>query len=665
MPPGDSHEQPTPIPAGESLPGAPLSRRLWLTAKRISAESGNVAVVLVLLGMVALPVISALWRRATGQSLVSATVLVQHLTLWVGFLGALLATRAGKHLHLTTLDLFPEGRARRLVKVFTSWVAAAVTAVLAYAAAKLVRAETEAPRLVVAGIPFWWSMMVMPIACAAMSLGFAWRVDPGRYRPLTRFLGLAVVALVLLWGEAALPEPGGWPLERLGAPGAAFSRAAAALGGLLGPLATPNALAWVFGGAVVLAFLLGAPVFVGMAGLAMVLFVKDGTPVAAVPTQTFTLVSSPTLAAVPLLTVAGYVLAEGGAAQRLVRAYKGLLGWMPGGLAVMAAVVAALFTTFTGASGVTILALGGLLLPSLIEDRYPEGFSVGLVTAAGSLGLLFPPSLPVILYGVVAGTPIEDLFLGGLIPGVLMIVLVAAYGVYTGVKSGAPRQPFRPREALASLWEAKWDLGLPTLVVVVVVAGFATIVEASAIAAAYALLVELVVFREVKPLAELPRVLLNAGTLVGSVLILLGVALGLTSWFVDAEIPSQLVEWMTAHVRSPALFLLMLNVVLLVLGSVLEIYSAIVVVAPLVAPLGKAYGIDAVHLGVVFLANLELGFLFPPMGLNLFLSAQRFGKPLPYVYRKAAPFLAIMAAGVLLITYLEPITTGVVRLVKG
>jgi len=654
-----------PLPVSEPPESVRALRRVREVGKRISVEAGNLAVVLVLLGMVALPVVAALWRRLTGQSLVSAAVLVQHLTLWIGFLGALLATRAGKHLHLTTLDLVPAGHARNLVKLVTNWVSAAVTAVLAYAAAKLVRAETESPRLVVAGIPFWWSMTVMPVACLAMSMVFAWRSEPGRWRWLKRLGGLAVVALVLLWGEAALPDPGGWPLARLGVWGREFSAAAGALRSLLGPLATPGALVWTFGTAVVLAFLLGAPVFVGMAGMAMVLFVKDSTPVAAVPTQTFTLVSSPTLAAVPLLTVAGYILAEGGAAQRLVRAYRGLFGWMPGGLAVMATVVAALFTTFTGGSGVTILALGGLLLPSLLEEKYPEGFSVGLVTAAGSLGLLFPPSLPVILYSVVAGTPIEDLFLGGFLPGTLMIVMVGAYGVWTGVKHGAPRQPFRPREAFASLWVAKWDLGLPTLVVVAVISGFATIVEASAMAAAYALVVELVIFREIKPFSGLPKVLLDAGTLVGSVLILLGVALGLTSWFVDAEIPTQLVEWMTTHVRSPALFLLMLNVVLLVLGSVLEIYSAIVVVAPLVAPLGKAYGIDAVHLGVVFLANLELGFLFPPMGLNLFLSAQRFGKPLPYVYKKAFPFLIIMSAGVLLITYLEPITTGVVRLVKG
>ncbi len=655
-PPGGAEAGP------DGTPG-PL-RRAGRLVKRGATWTGDLFVVVVLLAMVTLPVVSSMWRRVTGESIPSATVLVQHLTLWVGFLGALLATRSGKHLHLTTLDLFPGGRAREAVEVFTRWVSAAVTAVLAYASARLIHVEAES-RMVVGGIPFWWSMLVMPFALAGMSLAFAWRANPGPRRRLLRLAGLSVVLFTFLWSEASLPDPGSWPLDALGAPGRGFAALAAGLGKLLGPLATPGALVWTFGAAVGLAFLLGAPVFVGMAGLAMVLFVKDMTPVAAVPTQTFTLVSSPTLAAIPLLTVAGYILAEGGAAQRLVRAYRGLFGWMPGGLAVMAVVVAAIFTTFTGASGVTILALGGLLLPSLLEDGYPEGFSVGLVTAAGSLGLLFPPSLPVILYGVVAGTAIEDLFIGGLVPGILMIVLVAAYGVWMGVRFKAPRQKFRPAEALRSMWEAKWDLGLPTLVIVVVLTGFATIVEASAIAAAYALFVELVIFRDLKPFSQLPRVLLDAGTLVGSVLILLGVALGLTSWFVDAEIPTQLVNWMTTHVKSPALFLLMLNVVLLVLGSVLEIYSAIVVVAPLVAPLGVAYGIDPVHLGVVFLANLELGFLLPPMGLNLFLSAQRFGKPLPFVYRKAFPFLVIMSAGVLLVTYLEPITTGVVRLVKG
>ena len=629
--------------------------------RRGAIVAGNVAVVMVVLAMIALPVWATLVRRFNWQ-LPGTAVLVQHLTLWIGFLGALLATRKGKHLHLSTLDMVREGWPKRAARLFIAAVSTAVCALLAFASARLVRVEADASREILRGVPFWWSMTIMPVACAFMALVFAWRGERGRWRWVQRGVSLGVALLVLLAGEAAAPDPAGWPLGRLGALGSGFSAAASGLGALLGPLVRPDVLVWPLLVAVLAAFLLGAPVFVGMAGLAMALFLRDGTPVAAVPTQTFTLVSSPTLAAVPLLTVAGYVLAEGGAAQRLVRAYRSLFGWMPGGLAVMVAFVCALFTTFTGASGVTILALGGLMLPSLLEEKYPEGFSLGLVTAAGSLGLLFPPSLPVILYGVVSQTPIEHLFLGGLLPGLLMIVLVAAYGVWSGVRCGAPRQPFRPGDALRSLWEAKWDLGLPTLVVVAVVSGYATVVEASAIAAAYSIVVETLVFREVKPLEELPRVLLNAGTLVGSVLILLGVALGLTSWFVDAEIPTRLVEWMTTHVRSPALFLLMLNVVLLVMGSVLEIYAAIVVMAPLVAPLGVAYGIDPVHLGVVFLANLELGFLFPPMGLNLFLSASRFQKPLPYLYKQALPFLVIMTAGVLAITYLEPMTTGVVRL---
>jgi tripartite ATP-independent transporter DctM subunit len=461
------------------------------------------------------------------------------------------------------------------------------------------------------------------------------------------------MAVRFAWRSGTGPQPA---LDR--------AVALAAIGGafLLSRVPPTPGIVWALAITVFVAFLAGAPVFVAMAGIAMTLFFGEAVPIAAVPTETLRLATNATLPAVPLLTVAGYILAEGGTARRLVRAYKGIFGWMPGGVAVMAAFVCAVFTTFTGASGVTILALGGLILPSLLEEKYPEGFSLGLVTAAGSLGLLFPPSLPVILYGVVAETPIDLLFIGGLVPGLLMILLVAAYGVYVGVRAGAPRQAFRPREAVSAVWDAKWDLGLPTLVIVAVATGWATVVEASALGAAYALLVEMLVFREVHPTQDLPRILVHAAALVGSVLILLGAALGLTSWFVDAEIPTRLVEWMTTHVKSPALSLLALNVVLLVLGSVLEIYSAIVVLAPLVAPLGQAYGIDPIHLGVVFLANLELGFLFPPMGLNLFLSASRFRAPLPYVYRQALPFLLIMAAGVLAITYLPPITTGVVEL---
>ena len=602
-------------------------------AEKLGSAAERALVALLLLLMVLLPAASTLARRLFGRELPGSSVLAQHITLWVGFLGALLATASGRHLALSTLEVVPAGWPRRSARIFGQAVSSATCALLAWASLQLVRAEWGGFGEVAFGIRVAWSQLVMPIGFAVMTLRFAWRAGDE------------------VEGGAA------WAIR-------AGVLAAAAATFLLGTGTPAGSLSTVLLLVVAAAFLLGVPVFVAMAGVAMVLFFRDAGPaaIAAVPTATFNLVSSPTLPAIPLLTAAGYVLAEGGAAKRLVRAYKGLFGWMPGGVAVMATFVCAVFTTFTGASGVTILALGGLLLPSLLEDHYPEDFSVGLVTAAGSLGLLFPPSLPVILYGVVAQAPIEHLFIGGLIPGLLMIVLVAGWGVIVGVKAGAPRTAIRPREAARALWEAKWDLGLPTIVIAAVVSGFATVTEAAALAAAYAIMVELVIFRSIHPLRDLPRVLVHAAALVGSVLILLGCALGVTSWFVDAEIPTRLVEWMTLHVKSPALFMLMLNGVLLVLGSVLEIYSAIVVLAPLVAPLGVAYGIEPIHLGVVFLANLELGFLFPPMGLNLFLAATRFGKPLPWVYRKAFPFLLIMSAGVLAITYLPAITTGVVSL---
>ena len=615
----DSSETPV---LGEPSAGAPT--------ESVFSRIEGAAVGILLLAMVALPAGETLARRFLGRGLSGSGVLVQHLTLWVGFLGALLASGAERHLALSTAEVIPEGWPRRSASLLTRMISTAVCALLAYASMKLVAAERGADRTLPFGIPFWWSELIMPIGAGLMALRFAWRSGRGRQPWIDRALALAAAGAALALG-AVSPSP--WVVQ-----------------GLLVAL--------------VVGFLVGTPVFIVMAGIAMTLFWRDATPIAAVPTNTFSLVTSATLPAIPLLTVAGYVLAEGGAARRLVRAYKGIFGWMPGGVAVMAAFVCAIFTTFTGASGVTILALGGLILPTLVEEGYPEGFSLGLVTAAGSLGLLFPPSLPVILYGVVAQVPIDHLFIGGMVPGLLMVVLVAAYGIAVGVKAKAPRQAFHPREAGAALWGAKWDLGLPALVIVAIASGYATIVEASALGVAYALLVEMGIFRDLS-LRDLPRVLAHAATLVGAVVILLGVALGLTNWLVDAEIPTQLVAWMTAHVKSPELFLLALNVALLVLGSVLEIYSAIIVLAPLVAPLGVAYGIEPVHLGVVFLANLELGFLFPPMGLNLFLAASRFQKPLPYLYRRALPFLAIMTVGVLLITYLPSMTTGVVRMVKG
>jgi C4-dicarboxylate transporter DctM subunit len=577
--------------------------------------------------MIIVPAAQTLARRFFDADLANASVIVQHLTLWVGFLGAFLATSAGKHLSLSTSEVIP-ARFRGAAAFTTHTLSSAVSALLAYASLKVVQADWGSERTLFFGIPVAWSEAIMPITFALMTVRFAMGTPTLPARWPARIASLAVAAAVFALGAVSPSLP----------------------------------LVWLLGLAILVGFLVGAPVFIAMAGTAMLLFWNAGDPIASVPTATFSLVSSATLPAIPLLTIAGYVMAEGGAARRLVRAYKGFFGWLPGGVAIMATVVCAVFTTFTGGSGVTILAVGGLLMPMLKEERYPEGFSLGLVTASGSLGLLFPPSLPVILYAVVAGVPVERLFLGGLVPGLLMIGMVAGYGVYMGVKHQVARQPFKLTDALPGLWGAKWDLGLPAIVVLTVVTGYATVVEAAALGCAYALAVEMAIFRTIHPWRDLPRVLATAATLIGSVVILLGIAYGLSSWLVDAQIPDVLLEWTTTHVKSPWVFLLALNVGLLLLGSVLEIYAAIVVLAPLIAPIGVAYGIDPVHLGIVFLANLELGFLFPPMGLNLFLSSSRFQKPLPYLYARTLPFLIILAVGVLLITYLDPMTTGVVRL---
>jgi C4-dicarboxylate transporter DctM subunit len=585
-------------------------------------------VVVISSAMMVLPVLEIVLRRF-GSGVPGGSVYVQHLTLWVGFLGALLATLGGRHLGLATTGLLPSERAKSSAMTFGAFVAAVTTFALAYASFRVVQAGRDSSVRLAGGIPEWWSQAIVPVTLALMGVRFLGHAPGGR---LGR-IALAAVAMLTLLGFVLAGDHVGlifWP-------------------GIL---------------LISAAFLLGAPVFVAMSGAAMLLFLREGAPIAAVPTETLRLLQNPTLPAIPLLTLAGYVLASGRASDRLVRAYKSLFGWLPGGVAIMAISVCALFTTFTGGSGVTILALGGVLSPALKRDRYPEGFSLGLVTAAGSLGLLFPPSLPVILYGAVAGVAADRLYLGGFVPGVLLMAVVSIFSIRIAIKAGAPRQRFEVREVLAALSDAKWDLGLPVLVLGVFVTGWSTIVEAAALGAAYAVAVELVVFRDTHWLREMPKVFVSSATLVGAVVILLGVALGFTSYLVDAEIPDALITWVQAHFHSQWSFLLALNGLLLVLGSIFEIYAAIIVLAPLIAPLGKLFSVDPVHLGVVFLANLELGFLFPPMGLNLLLSASRFGRPLPFLYRQALPFLLIMAGGVLLITYVPALTTGVVALMS-
>jgi C4-dicarboxylate transporter, DctM subunit len=558
---------------------------------------------------------------------------VKQLTLWLAFVGGLAAAAQGKHLTLSTAEVFGDGVVRRLAKLFGFSVAAGVVAILGKGAFDIVQVHrlVPDPSILPIGIPEWWSEAVMPVALGLMALVFAFKASDrwwGR--------GIAVAAIGGAFAVGLVPAESVshvWPLALV----------------------------------VLAAALLGAPVFVAMGGIAAVLFFSDGVPVSAVTRKVYDLIGSPTLPAIPLLTAAGYVLAESAAAERLVRFFRSLFGWMPGGLAVMVAAVCALFTTFTGGSGVTIIALGGLVYPILRKDGYSETFSLGLVTASGSLGLLFPPSLPVVLYSVVASSrdqvvPLDQLYIAGLLPGLLLVVLTAAYGIMVGRHVGRERQAFSWKELVVATWKAKWELGLPFVVMGLFVSGWLTMMETAAAALAYAVIVECFITRDLHLFKTLPGVLLKAAGLMGAVLILLSIAMGLTNYLVDAQIPDAILAWVQAHIHSQAMFLLALNLFLLVVGSVVEIYAAIVILAPLIVPLGAAYAVNPIHLGVIFLANLELGFLFPPVGLNLFLSSSRFGKPLPQLYKSVIPFLIILAIGVLLITYAPWMSIGLLEL---
>ena len=577
--------------------------------------------------MTLLPISEMVSRQFGIGGIPGSTVFVQHLTLWIAFIGAALAARSDRLLSLSANTLLPArwaGPARLLVSV----LGAATAACLAWASARFVEAERLDGATLAAGIPRWVGQSAMPAGFLAVAIGIVRHASPH------------------------------WRGRLLAAAGACVPIA-------LGVLPAPHSDSLLAGGiAVVLAAaLLGLPIFATLGAIALLLFWNQGVPVAAVPVETYRLVASPVLPSIPLFTFAGYLLVKGGAPQRLLRAYQALFGWMPGGLAITTAVACAIFTW--AGSGVTILAMGGLLLPMLMSARYPESFSMGLINASGSLGLLFPPSLPVILYGIYAHTPIDQLFIGGFLPGILMVAMVCAWGVLQAVRHRAERASFSGGEALRALWAAKWEAALPVIVLTGLFGGFGTLVEAGAITVAYALVVEHSVYRGLSLRRDYGATAAECAKVVGGVLLIIGVAVGFTNYLVDAQVPALLIAWSQTHIHSKYVFLLLLNLVLLLKGSFMDVFSAIIVVVPLITPIASSFGIEPVQLGIIFLANLELGYLTPPVGMNLCLSAYRFERPMAGIYRATLPFYLILLAGVLLITYVPWITTAPVRWFSG
>lgn len=416
-------------------------------------------------------------------------------------------------------------------------------------------------------------------------------------------------------------------------------------------------IAAIIGGAVC-----GAPLFIIFGALAMLLFHAQGIDTQAVIIEMVRLASAPTLIAIPLFTFAGYLLAESKSPQRIVNLCRALFGWMPGGMAIVALVACAFFTAFNGASGVTIIALGGLLLPILERERYPERFSMGLLTAGGSLGLLFPPSLPLILYALVAQVNVDALFLAGILPGVMIVVMLSLFSMRAGAKAQVAREPLQLKTVLTALWESVWIIPLPFIVLVGIYGGFFTASEAAAITAVYVLFIELAVYRDLKPIRDIPRIAANSMVLVGGVLIILGCALGFTNYLVDEQVPMKILGFMREFITSKVMFLAVLNVFLLVVGCLMDIFSAIIVVVPLIVPVAREFGVDPVHLGIIFLLNLEIGYITPPVGMNLFISSFRFKKPLPELIRSTFPFLLVLLAALLIVTYVPDISLALVKL---
>ncbi len=419
---------------------------------------------------------------------------------------------------------------------------------------------------------------------------------------------------------------------------------------------------WLFGMLLLLVALLGTPLFVIIAVIAIVAFSASGIDTSAVIVELFRLAKAPTLIAIPLFTFAGYVLAESNTPKRLVELAQALFGWMPGGLAIVVLVSCAAFTAFTGASGVTIVALGGLLYPILIQQQYPERFSLGLVTTSGSLGLLFPPSLAIILYGVVAAQSIDQLFVAGIIPGLLLVVLLALYSARKALTAGVPRTVFSVPRVSRAVRGAIWEIPLPFLIIGGIYGGIFTATEAAALMAFYVLLVEVFIYGDLKLFTDIPRIMRESMLLVGGILIILASALGLTGYLIDEQVPMKMLDFIEEFVDSRLLFLILLNIFLLIVGMMMDIFSAIIVVVPLIMPIAQVFGIHPIHLGIIFLANLEIGYLTPPVGMNLFISSFRFEKPVSKIYRATLPYIGILIIALLVITYVPELSLWLVEL---
>ena len=598
----------------------------------------NSILIVCLFALIFLPLLERVMRGFFNTGIEGEAEFVLHFSLVIGMVGGAIAAREKRLLGISTIAHFLKGPWKIAADVFANSWAAVVTGVLGYAGYLFLLDERGAGNEIAYGVARWWIQSMLPIGFGLIAIRLVWNSGPQWWVRLFSSM-MVLLASWILWE--------GWiPVDRILLPGVIM---------------------------LIAAMLLGAPIFSVLGGATLLYLWREDFPIAGVATSHYSMSTEALIPTIPLFTLAGYFMAESKASQRLVRVFQSFVGQFRAGPAIVTIFVCAFFTAFTGGSGVTILALGPLLMPVLTSAKYGDKPSLGLITGAGALGILFPPSLPIILYFIVAnanvqtGISLEHMFLGGLIPGILMVGMMTIYSRRLVSKEAVAGKKFDWVESRSAVWEAKWELMIPVVAITALFSGvFSTPVADAALTALYALFVELVIHRELRPFKDLPRVMTECGLLVGGVLLILGVAMSFTKDFlVFAMIPDLAIEWGTANIESKYVFLLALNCFLLLVGCLMDIYSAIVVVVPLLLPLGAAFGIDPIHLGIIFLANLELGYLTPPVGLNLFLSAYRFKRPVMEVAKASLPMLIVLAISVLLITYIPFLTTFLPDLILG
>jgi len=574
--------------------------------------------------IVSFPVFQILSRFIDLFSIPASQEIVQHMTLWIAFIGAVLAARSNRLLAVVREPVFKQSSEFNIGHFLVHSASVGIVFLLAVSYLKMIQIGIEYPEFIAPFITVWFAQSIIPVGLLLiwyhMIMTSSSRLN---YRLLLVFFSFLITIILYYWQFPFSNE----------------------IFLTLKVLATLTLVAF------------GLPIFIVLAALSILFFLSEPTDwatnfdlMSTISDSAYRIVVSPTLAAIPIFTLAGYILAESNISKRLLSFFKASLGWLPGSTVLIVVLLCAFFTALTGGSGVTILALGAILYPILIEDGYSEIFSLGLVTTAGSLGLLFPPSLPAIIYSVTAGINPIELFKSGLIPGLFLLFIIVCYGIYHKPETQKKVQ-FNIQDLKQSFLNAKWEIAIPIFIIYGLFSGLATLVECAALLVWYVLFVEIYIYRDIQ-FKDIPKIIIDCATLVGGVLIILGFAMGFTGYLVDAQVPLKILQFVKTSIDSPIVFLLALNILLLIAGCIMDIFSAIIVIVPLIAPLAMHFGIDPIHLGIIFIANLELGYITPPVGMNLFLASYRFKKDMPTIYTATMPYFFIRLAGVLIITYI-------------